>query len=228
MIDPPPSIERGVPKSVRLWLNRLRDFCIANRPLSGPGCNIYRGRNGSLIDPITQPGGSDAPAIPPHPFQVLTRVDEDGDTFAGVVYFSKLLKSLAPDDAQTITGLLLENPLPTDAGWFAVADGDLIWLEITLAAGLVVSAAEIEHGGDTDLLTADAWDSEAYVEEDDPAGDPPPPPKQIKARKIIARVVDDGGVLKIEQEMDRHQLLRNISINGKPARYPFPHEALSA
>jgi hypothetical protein len=222
MIDPPPSIERGVPKSVRLWLNRLRDFCISNRPLAGPTCNVYRARNGSLIDPITMPGGSDAPDTPPHPFQVLTRTDSEGNVFAGVVYFSKLFKSLAPDDAQTITGLLLENPLPTDPGWFAIEDGDLIWLEVTLTTGQVISTATIEHGGDTDLLTADAWDAEAYVEENDDE-----PPLQIKARKIIARVVDDGGSLKIEQEMDRHQLLRNVCINGKPARYPFPHEARS-
>jgi len=209
MIDPPPVIERGVPKSVRLWLNRLRDFCIANRPLSGPGCNIYRGRNGSLIYPITQPGGSDALAIPPHPFQVLTRVDEQGDTFAGVVYFSRLFSSLVPNSGQTITGLLLENPLPTDPGWFAVSNGDLIWLEV--ASGV----ATIEHGTSF-APSATAWNENAYLEDD---GEDPP--QQLAARKIIARVVEVSGVLTIQQEMRTHQVMLDLCVNGRPARYPF-------
>jgi hypothetical protein len=218
MIDPPPVIERGVPKSVRLWLNRLRDFCIANRPLSGPGCNIYRGRNGSLIDPITQPGGSDAPAIPPHPFQVITRVDEDGDTFAGVVYFSKIFRGIAPDNFVPIAGLLLENPLPTDPGWFSVSDGDLIWLEVEIVSGLFISNPTIEHGTAFDL-EAEEFTEGAYVEDDEDTEFP----RQTKARKLIARVVEDGGSITIQQEMDRHQIMQFWPINLRPAVYPIDY-----
>jgi hypothetical protein len=218
MIDPPPVIERGVPKSVRLWLNRLRDFCIANRPLSGPGCNIYRGRNGSLIDPITQPGGSDAPAIPPHPFQVLTRVDEDGDTFAGVVYDSKLFRSLGPNDLQTITGLLGPDLAPDDPGWVAVAHEDLVILEVTFNTSMIPTSAEIVFGQEPLDIVASPWDTGSIVEDD---GDEDNPRLSV-SRKMIAQFIETGGQFSVNQRMFDHQILKNTCIAGRPAKYPMP------
>jgi hypothetical protein len=208
MIEPPPELRRG-PRWMREAYNHLRQFTLINRPLRSPNCEISQTPMGTQILPAFVPGGEDAPAIPPHPFQVLTRVDEDGDTFAGVVYFSRLFSSLVPNSGQTITGLLLDNPLPTDPGWFSIEDGDLIWLEV--ASG----GATIEHGTSF-APSATAWNENAYLEDD---GEDPP--QQLAARKIIARVVEVSGVLTIQQEMRTHQVMLDLCVNGRPARYPF-------
>jgi len=207
MTEPPPELRRG-PRWMREAYNHLRQFALINRPLRSPNCEISQTPMGTQILPAFVPGeeGGDTP---PHPFQVLTRTDSEGDVFAGVVYFSKLFSSLVPSSGQTITGLLEDNPLPTDPGWFAIADGDLIWLEVQ------DDGATIEHGT-TFNASASAWNENAYLEDDGEET-----PSQLAARKIIARVVEVSGVLTIDQEMRNHQVMLDLCVNGQPARYPF-------
>jgi hypothetical protein len=198
--------------------NHLRQFTLINRPLRSPNCEISQTPMGTQILPAFVPGGEDAPAIPPHPFQVLTRVDEDGDTFAGVVYDSKLFRSLGPNDLQTITGLLGPDLAPDDPGWVAVAHEDLVILEVTFNTSMIPTSAEIVFGQEPLDIVASPWDTGSIVEDD---GDEDNPRLSV-SRKMIAQFIETGGQFSVNQRMFDHQILKNTCIAGRPAKYPMP------
>lgn len=148
-------------------------------------------------------------------FQVLTQ--KDGSvTKAGVYYGSKLLKSLAPDDNLSITGLLTSTtPSPSDSGWFTVVSGDKVWLEVSVLNATATSA-QIKH--DNSFSTgAAAWSSGAYVEDD--GADLP---KQTKARKLIA-TFEGGSTISVLQHVSSNLVMFNMCIEGQSALYPLPY-----
>jgi len=124
MIDPPQPLDRGVPPKLRDWLNRLRDFAAANKPLPGPACNVYRGTNGSLIDPIPAPsaaGGSTAAVL--QPFQLVPAVNSSNEPRVRVV--RGLINGEAP------TGFSSGDNPPY---LLSPADGHYIFLILTFSA----------------------------------------------------------------------------------------------
>ena len=146
MIDPPQPLDRGVPPRLRDWLNRLRDFAAANKPLPGPACNVYRGTNGSLIDPIPAPSAAGGEAVDLQPFElVYFRVD---DTHKVRVKYS------------TLAGVAPTSPTPNDQDdWeFTFADGNKIYGKVVVnqttgavSARTLHSAASVPADTNTDF-----------------------------------------------------------------------------
>ncbi len=152
-----------------------------------------------------------------HPFQVLQRNKGTAGTPNWqwkVALESSLYKSLRPNDKKAITGL---------DTWFAAIANDAIWLGITFDGSGNVTWAGIDSWGQSDDfdITKNAWSGENGYCEDDGAD----PPKHQTSRKLIAySVAGDSGEPVLTQVMFHDQLLRNVCIDGKPARYPFNHE----
>lgn len=166
--------------------------------------------------PVPRPGAN--PAL--HPFRVLVRPKSGGGWEAGVVYQSSLYLSLRPDHNTAITGLLSED---LTTGWFDVEMPDAVWLGIVFDSGGTITTAEIASWGEEGEfdVEAEAWSgTNAYVEDD--GGDPP---IFQTARKLIARIIEGSdGTPIVKQSMFTHQLLRDVSIDGQAAKYPFSHE----
>ncbi|MBU3720744.1 MAG: hypothetical protein FGM22_08310 [Burkholderiaceae bacterium] len=167
--------------------------------------------------------GRGAGATAQHPFQVLmrTKPGTEDQYQAGVVYGSALYKSLRPTDKVTISGLLSADGA---SGWFDLIATDAIWLGIVFNSSGVVTAARIDSwgAGDDFDVTQVAWSGEnGYVEDDD---DPDNPVHQTSRKLIAYTVPDEAGVPSLTQVMFRDQILRDVAIDGRPARYPFDHE----
>jgi len=178
----------------------------------GGGVSIYgtQGRGGGSVE------------VEDHPFKVFLRSKPGapGVTQAGVYYFSSLYKSLRPNDKQAITGLLSEDRA---SGWFDLIGNDAIWLGIVFdSSGNVISASIDSWGQSDDFdITQSAWSGNNGYCEDDGNN----PPVHQTSRKLIAyTIADDDGNPVLHQVMFRDQVLRNVCIDGRPARYPFDHE----
>jgi hypothetical protein len=223
----PPEITRGIPRPLREWLNELLRYVRASTPLPGPGTDIFRGTNGSLIVANVPPPAVGGTADTAHPFQILTRTGGTPESpiyYAGVRYESRLYGSLRPDDLISITGLLGENPTPSDPGWFQLDPGDYVWLEIRFNSSGAVVSAHIRNSTATTSafdLAANAWDEDAFVEDD---GDETAPTHEYSKKLIGYSVAGDAGELVVTQSMFRDQLIRAVCVDGRPARYPFDHE----
>jgi hypothetical protein len=153
------------------------------------------------------------------PFLLITRTIR-GQIQAGVTHDSKLFLSLRPDDFMD-----LENTLDKDLtnGWINLNSSDAIYLETSFDRNAEVTTAKVTSWGNTGDFRpgASAWTSNAFVEEQTIGGQT----FHSVSRKIIGYTfLDDEGELLVNQQMFRHQLLRNICIDGKTARYPFDHE----
>ncbi len=158
-----------------------------------------------------------------HPFRLVTRTTDGGTTEGGVIFESSLFKSLRPNDKQAITGLLNED---RSTGWFNLTTDDAIWLGIVFDGSGNVTSATIDSkgGGETFDLTAEAWSGDDGYCEDDGNEDEP---KHQTSRKLIAYTTASAGTPStpvVHQVMRCDQILRNVCIDGKPARYPFDHE----
>ena len=148
-----------------------------------------------------------------HPFRVSFRNTgtEGSPVWEYKVYLgSSLFKSLRPNDKQTLVGL---------DDWFALSGSGKIWLGITFTTAGVVDTSGIDSGGISDAgfdLTKSAWSGDnGYCEDDGETV-----PTHQTSRKLIAYV--NNGV--VNQVMFHNQVLRNVCIDGRPARYPFDHE----
>jgi hypothetical protein len=220
----PPELRKG-PKWLRAAINDLRHFALQNRPLRTPTCEINQTPQGTQIIPTvfpTEEGGGDAVAES-HPFKVYQRVKpgtEESPIYQyGVDYRSSLYKSLKPGtNKQTITGLLNEAKT---TGWFDLSAGGYIWLGITFNTSGNPTAAVIDNSDDDTFdLDANAWsDNDSYVEDNGGT-----PPTHQTSRKLIAVTASGSGAPVIYQVMRTQQVLRNVCIDGRPARYPFDHE----
>lgn len=148
-------------------------------------------------------------------FQVILRNvgTAEAPSMEAKVTTGSLFKSLRPDDKQTISGL---------DSWFPTDTTDKIWLGITFDNTGEVTWAGIdswEQGGDFDI-TQEAWSgSNGYCEDDGGT-----PPSHQTSRKLIAYITGSGASLEVNQVMFHDQMLRNVCIDGRPARYPFDHE----
>jgi hypothetical protein len=151
-----------------------------------------------------------------HPFKVLMRPkgESEGEYEAKVVLESTLYKSLRPNDKQAITGL---------DTWFPLIGNDAIWLGVIFDENGEITFAQIDSwgSGDAFAVTQDAWSGENGYCEDD-GGDPP---AHQASRKLIAySIAGDSGEPVLTQVMFHDQVLRDVNIDGRPARYPFDHE----
>lgn len=167
-------------------------------------------------------GGGDG-GTADHPFRLVTRPKPGSETTVvqgGIVYESSLYLSLRPNDKQAITGLLNAD---RTSGWFDLIGTDAIWLGIVFNSSGAVTSATIDSWGQSDdfEVDEDAWSgNDSYCEDD---GDDPP--VHQTSRKLIAYTVAGGGGLPVvTQVMFHDQVLRNVCIDGRPARYPFDHE----
>jgi hypothetical protein len=178
-------------------------------------------------DSVEGVGGGSPPPASYHPFKVLvknTGTDTSPNWVAGVYYKSSLFKSLRPNDKMTITGLLNEAQT---SGWFALNSNDAIWLGITFDNNGTPNWAGIDSWGQGDSFEIDeeAWSGDDSYCEDNGETTGPNAYKHQTSRKLIAYTVagDDGNPV-LHQVMFHDQLLRNVCIDGRPARYPFDHE----
>jgi len=206
----------GVLSEVRSKLAGLYQYIFSYRP------TFILDGEGRRWDLLAKPAGKGEVAGAGSPFKVLTRPKPDSTTGAvqaGVIYWSGLYKSLRPDDNMTITGLLSEDGT---TGWFDLDPTDAIWLKVTFNTSGVPTAANIESWGTSKEFEIDlyAWVENSYCEDDGEAT-----PTHKYSRKLIAySVPDDNGKPKLTQVMSHDQILRNVCIDGRPARYPFDHE----
>lgn len=170
-----------------------------------------------------------APAASDHPFRVLQR-DVSTPPAApsyeyGVVLKSSLFKSLRPNDKQAITGLL--NDAQT-SGWFTLQPGGYIWLGVVFDNAGVITSVTIDHSdANAFVLTANAWavGVDSYCA-DNGVTTGVDAYKHQTSRKLIAYIVAGGAGEPpvVNQVMLHDQMLRNVCIDGRPARYPFDHE----
>jgi hypothetical protein len=215
-IPRPPEI--GPPFFTRFAADVLK-YIETIKPISGIGTKVIDSPGGRVVnaDPGAGGGGS---SVVDHPFTVLQRPSPttEGVFQYGVIYESSLYNSLRPNDKISITGLLSED---RESGWFDLSPGGYIWLGVIFNSSGVVTSAGIDNSDDDDFdITAEAWAGENGYCEDD-AGDPP---THQASRKLIAYTVSGDTAPILTQSMFRDQLLRNVCIDGRPARYPFDHE----
>lgn len=186
----------------------------------GPG--IFQSTRGGKAVLEVKPTRRSSAKKSDHPFLVLTRAKPNvpAITQAGVIYESSLFKSLRPNDKKSITGLLDED---RENGWFDMIGNDAIWLGVTFDSSGVPDWAGIDSWGQSDTfeIDEDAWsENNGYCEDD--GGDPA---KHQTSRKLIAySVAGESGKPILTQVMFHDQVLRNVCIDGRPARYPFAHE----
>lgn len=179
------------------------------------GGTWQRGPGGTSI--YVRPGGSGVGGDASHPFKVLTRPkpEAEGEYEAMVVLDSSLYKSLRPNDKVTITGL---------DTWFDLIGTDAIWLGIVFNISGTITSASIDSWGQGDdfEIDEDAWSgNNGYCEDD---GEPSDPFHQT-SRVLIARSeAGDDGQPVLTQEMFHHQVLRDVNIDGRSAKYPFAHQ----
>lgn len=123
----------------------------------GPGIT-KRGVSGAGYS-LSSSGGGGASSGSIHPWKVSMR--ENPDTpgqFQALVYLnSDLLKSLRPDDGQTVTGLNT---------WFDLINNDVIWIEIPISSYAPTGASIDSYGQGDDAFvpTAQPWTEGGYVE----------------------------------------------------------------
>lgn len=143
-----------------------------------------------------------------HPFQV--KIDNQNSTAS--VDSGNLFLSLRPNHKENIVG----------GASMSVGAGDKIWLGITFNKWGHVTWAGIDSSGSSSFdLSANAWSGgDGYCEDDGSTTDP----FHQTSRKLIAYITGSGGALEVNQVMFHDQILRNVCIDGKPARYPFDHE----
>jgi hypothetical protein len=226
MIPLPPDPARG--EDILTWARAIQSCLRRLRLQSGPGIRISEGANSTTISANPASSSSSTPAAASHPFQVLMRsvgTPESPAWQAGVVRASSLFKSLRPNDKQAINGLLDEDPFAANAqGWFDMIPNDAIWLGITFDSSGSVTYAGIDSWGQSDSfqITKEAWSGEDGYCEDD--GSTTNPVHQTSRKLIAYSVAGNNGEPVLTQCMTRDQLLRNVCIDGRPARYPFDHE----
>lgn len=204
--------------------NELVDAILERTPpVSVPGGRITTTPQGWALAVSPGKGGKSVAAVS-HPFQVLQRPKPNVPNVwqCGVVYESSLYLSLRPNHKQVITGLLSEDQT---TGWFDIISADAIWLGIVFdGSGTPVSVGIDSWGqGDSFEIDENAWSgNDGYCEDD---GDAEAPVHQT-SRKLIAYTMagETGQPPVLTQVMFRDQVLRNVCIDGRPARYPFDHE----
>lgn len=220
MAEAPRDFQAGRPLREELTAARLNATLAAirrNKPLPGRGISVTETGAGTRID--LAPLSTRRAFSSVSPFTVLLRPvspsDKSSPMEAGVVYRSRLFRSIVPDTLQIITGLLTEDdPEEIDDGWFSISDGDFVWLEVEFDEDGEPTGASIEHGEAAFDPSALPWESNSILEDDGET-----PPLQTIARKLLA-YYNDGA---LTQCVDRDQVLLDCIINGRAARYPFDH-----
>lgn len=206
---------------VHAWARQVNACLRSLIPQAGPDILPDRTTGGTRYRIKARAGGGAAETIT-HPFQVFQRPkpDVEGVFQYGVRYESSLYKSLKPNDKQAITGLLDED---MGTGWFDLSPGGYIWLGIIFDEFGEIEDALIDNS-ETEAfdITQHAWSGEnGYCEDDEDEENP----VHQTSRKLIAYTISgESGAPVLYQVMFRDQVLRNVNIDGRPARYPFDHE----
>lgn len=78
-MNPPGPMTGNSPAA--FWLNRLRDFCIANRLVSGPGYRLKRNSSGVGLELDSQPGGGSGSPLAYYKFVTMNDDDMDCHTW---------------------------------------------------------------------------------------------------------------------------------------------------
>lgn len=181
----------------------------------GIGYTMTRTNGGTTLNVKPGKGGSGGGEAFNHPFKVFIRENPDvpNQFQAGVYYYSDLMLSARPDDNLAITGLLDAARVN---GWFNVALGDLIWIELTFTyEGSTLSEVDATIDAGTELdPSLTPWEEFSIIEENEDG-------LQTIVRYPLASIVSDGG-LEIRQCVFTHLLLAWTGVYYKPALYPIP------
>lgn len=177
----------------------------------GVGYLINRGKDGTTLN--IKPGKGGSSAASDHPFKVTVREKEgESGVYEAIVGTGNLMKSLKPNDTQTITGL--------DA-YFDLIATDAIWLEVGFTDN-AVSSAQINSWGEGDSfdVTAQAWTTDSFVE-DDSATAAPGEIEMVVARILIAHIETPDDVPELTQVVNTDLVMTSCAIYNRGAIYPF-------
>ena len=203
-------------------MNALGAHVRSNISTKGVGCFIKRTAGGTTIT-VPRRGTSGDQSFP---FQILQRENPSspGSFQASVYWNSSLMKSLKPNDTQTIIGL---NDQPTDGvdglNWFPMITADAIWLGTTFDSSGNITDCRIASWGQSNTfdITAEAWTTNAYVTDDGGT----PPVFQVARTLLGYSVAGALGRPEIVQCVTTDLMLKNCVIDGRAARYPVPSPA---
>jgi len=220
---PPSPIDYGPPR-LRTWLNALRAFAIASRPLRTPTCDVRDTPDGSLILPFgTTDDGDGTAASGATPFYVHTQsktVDDVTTTYFGVEPASDLWVGISWDK-QTITGLLTDVTDPDDDGWQTATAG-ICYLQGTMDVLGTIDPCEIKWGGKLDGETIGSTEIlRITIDSTTTPGSPFQSQFTYPIARLTSTTVGTVTTWAVEQLADRHLTLMDLNVNGKVCRYPL-------
>lgn len=127
------------------------------------------------------------------------------------VYWNSYLSSTASGGSNISITNLSTSSTPT---WLTAANGDNVYLQLTIAS-FAVTVAEIICDSSFDP-TLDPWTGDGSYLVQDPSSF-----EQIQAKVWIAKISTDGsGNLASSQRLFNNLVMQNVCVNGYPAVYP--------
>jgi hypothetical protein len=194
-------------------LNTVLQEIRRNKPKGERGITVRQTGDGTYIGlAASVPSGSGGVGAA-HPFKILFRKDPETEaTLIGVtpesfVYFFIGNQSNVPD------GLLTDPSDENDDGWRSVSGIKYVWLQFDVEEGV-----SVEFGSEEDFDPAlGFWDEKSILEHDGDENFP----VFVKARRLIAEIVEEDENYTAIQAMKEHQTFTDIVANGIPAGYFF-------
>lgn len=217
----PPAKIKGWP-NLPARVEELRQFSIKSRIIEAEPYNLDEGPDGTQLvfeDEAGEPVNSSPIARAPFKLYIRPKPGSEGNYEGGIEYYSGLFDSLQPDDKLTITGLLSEDRA---TGWRDVIANDAFWLTVIFDSVGAVASATINSWGDGDEFNLDepAWSgNDGYCEDDEGT----PPVHQTSRILLAYTIAGSAGQPVPWQLVTSHLVLRDVVIDARYARYPFPH-----
>jgi hypothetical protein len=196
-------------------LNTILQEIRRNKPKGERGITVRQSGDGTYIGLAAAITSGTASGESSHPFQILTRTSEDGNSiFIGVRPKSYVFIGIT--NRSDPSGILADPSDDSDPGWQNASGKKYVWLEF------VNDEEEFELSvkfGDESEFDPDVgfWTNKGILETD---GNQEFPVFK-KARRIIAEIVEENDSVRVIQCMKGHQTFTDVVVNGIPAGYFF-------
>jgi hypothetical protein len=159
-----------------------------------------------------------------HPFKVkqLSTYSTTGvwlNTKLGVYSGSSLYDSMTPNSGLGITGLITGTGVNA-TGWTAYTGGDFVaYLKISFNTSGDITSSQIiiDALNSTFDTSKSAWEAKSFLEKT--TGNTP---TQNIARVLLAEISGSAQNPSIEQRVRADLVMRDVAVDGYPARYPMP------
>jgi hypothetical protein len=194
-------------------LNTVLQEIRRNKPKGERGITVRQTGDGTYIGlAASVPSGSGGVGAA-HPFKILFRKDPETEaTLIGVtpksfVYSFFGIQSTLP------TGLLSDPSDENDSGWRNASGIKYVWLQFDVDGG-----TSVQFGTEEDFdPTLVYWDEKSILEHDGVENFP----VFVKARRLIAEIVEEDETYTAIQAMKEHQTFTDVVVSGIPAGYFF-------